>query len=540
MTAKPFVVAIDQGTTSTRALTLDASGESRITAAVEHRQSYPQPGWVEHDPLELVRNIESCLAASHGAASVAIDNQGESCLAWDTQTKEPLSPVIVWQDSRTQDVVDRLKAAGMEDEILRRSGLPLDSYFSASKLAWLYRNVKDAERLRAAGRLRLGTTDAFFLDRLTGRCVTDITTASRTSLLNIREGAWDSELCRLFEVPADTLPDVVDTTGDFGALTIEGEKVPLTVSIVDQQAALYGHGCRTAGDAKVTFGTGAFALMVTGPSLKQGPAQGLLPTIAWRKRGEQPTFALDGAVYTACAAVNWARSLGLFESFDQINHFDGPAAIEQGIAFVPALTGLACPHWNRDARGAWFGLSLEVKPLDMVRAVLEGVALRTAEVIDAMDSLTPIKGDLSVDGGLCRNPYFCQFLADVLDRKVLVATESELTAVGAALLATEACGMTVPEISGRTHYAPRSPIGDARSRFNAACDAVKALAREGARASSGTNDVQAIQVISLRLPSNPRDAGASLASFRSWVGRRHLWSLAERVGFEPPRCLQHR
>ena len=475
MTESPFVAAIDQGTTSTRALTLDSHGRSQVVAAIEHRQFYPQPGWVEHDPLELVKNIESCLSAAPSAAAVAMDNQGESCLAWDADTKEPLSPVIVWQDSRTQDVVDRLKAEGAEDDVMRRSGLPLDSYFSASKLAWLYRNVRDAERLHKAGRLRLGTTDAFFLDRLTGRCVTDITTASRTSLLNIETGAWDAELCRLFGVPMESLPEVVDTTGDFGSLQIGGKGVPLTVSIVDQQAALYGHGCRSAGDAKVTFGTGAFALMVTGPALKRGPEWGLLPTIAWRKHGEEATYALDGAVYTACAAVNWARSLGLFESFDEINSFDGPAAIDRGITFVPALAGLACPHWNRDARGAWFGLSLEVKPLDMVRAVLEGIALRTAEVIDAMASLTPIRGDLSVDGGLCRNPYFCQFLADVLDRPVLVATENELTAVGAALLAMETCGMPVPEISGRTHYAPKTSWADARPRFTAACEAVKSL-----------------------------------------------------------------
>ena len=469
MSATPVVVAIDQGTTSTRSVSLDADGKTTVRHAVEHQQFYPNENWVEHDPEELVQNIELCLEASGGADAIAIDNQGESCLAWDAETKEPLSQVVVWQDSRTQKAVDQLKLDGVEPEVLSRSGLPLDSYFSASKLAWLYESLPEAKSLHSRGRLRLGTTDAFFLDRLTGHCKTDISTASRTSLLNIDTGEWDSELCRIFNVPIDALPPVSDSTGDFGSIQVCGKKIPVTASIVDQQAALYGHGCRANGDAKITFGTGAFALMVTGSKIVRAPEKGLLPTVAWRHAGEPATFAIDGGVYTAGAAVNWARGLGLFETFDQINAFDGEPAIEKGLVFVPALAGLACPHWNRDARGTWFGMALETKKQDLVRAVLEGVAFRTAEVIDAMNTLIPVSGDLSIDGGLSSNPYFMQFLCNVLERPIVVSSEAELTASGAARMAADCIGKPVPSPESGQRYITKTPRADTRERFAEAC-----------------------------------------------------------------------
>jgi len=459
------VLAIDQGTTSTRALRLDRDGSARVVKAVEHRQSYPQTGWVEHDPEELVANILLCLEAGPNADAIGFSNQGESCLAWDSQTKQPLSQVVVWQDSRTEPEIDRLKVAGAEADVLAASGLPLDSYFSASKLAWLYRTLPEARALHGQGRLRLGTTDAFFLDRLTGQCVTDIATASRTSLLNLGTGQWDPALCDLFGVPIEALPAIRPATGDFGEVCFDGRAVPVTASIVDQQAALYGHGCRGRGDAKVTFGTGAFALMVTGPERLQAPERGLLPTVAWQRDGEPPTYALDGGVYCASAAVNWARSLGLFATFDQINAFAEPAAIGRGIAFVPALAGLACPHWDRAARGLWVGLSLDTGPHTLVQAILEGVALRTAEVVSAMDALVPIEGGLSVDGGLVNNAYFRQFLADVLGRPVRVPSGGELTAIGTARLAAEAAGIAIAADDAATTIEPRALPADYGARF---------------------------------------------------------------------------
>ncbi len=448
------IAAIDQGTTSTRALALQPDGSVAVVKAIEHRQIYPRPGWVEHDPLELVRNIVACAEAVETPEALGIDNQGESCLAWDAETVEPVSPVIVWQDSRTAETIENLKADGAEALTLERAGLPLDAYFSASKLAWILANVPQARSLHGRGRLRLGTTDAFFLHRLTGRCVTDITTASRTSLMNIAGGAWDAELCRLFGVPPETLPEIVATTGDFGALDVNGRKVPVTASIVDQQAALYGHGCRDAGDAKITFGTGAFALMVTGTQMRRAPEQGLLPTVAWQFQGEPPVYALDGGVYTASAAVNWARGLGLFESFDALNALQGEAAIDQGLAFVPALSGLACPYWDRRARGLWVGLSIDHGRDAMMKSILEGVAFRAAEVIAAMQAQVPSTAPVSIDGGMSRNPYFTRFLAEVLDREIRVSGTAELTGSGTIRLAARASGVAVEENSQWTAVRP--------------------------------------------------------------------------------------
>lgn len=464
------VVAIDQGTTSTRSLVLAKGQAPSVLRAIEHKQVYPQPGWVEHDPEELVRNILLCAEAADDIEAIGIDNQGESCLAWDRETKAAVSPVLVWQDNRTQAAIDRLKADGAEAMVLERAGLPLDSYFSAAKLAWILENNPEARRLAAEGRLRLGTTDAFFLDRLTGHCVTDITTASRTSLMNLASGAWDPDLCALFGVPVEALPQIVPSTGDFGTMQVNGRAVPVTASIVDQQAALYGHGCRAAGDAKITFGTGAFALMVTGAEIHRAPEKGLLPTVAWQKQGEAPVYGLDGGVYSASAAVNWARSLGLFEDFDAINSFEGPTAVERGLVFVPALTGLACPHWDRGARGLWLGMALETTRRDLVQAVLEGVAFRAAEVLTAMNERVAIAGPLSIDGGMAANGYFLQFLADILQRDLAVPQSGELTAMGTARLTAEVIGAVAEETDVVSVVKPQVDQDRHRADFAKAVD----------------------------------------------------------------------
>jgi len=462
------IAALDQGTTSTRALALQPDGGAAVVKALEHRQIYPRAGWVEHDPEELVANLLACAAAVEGLEALGIDNQGESCLAWHGETGEAISPVIVWQDSRTAETIEALKRDGAEAETLARAGLPLDAYFSASKLAWIVDHVPEAKHLLATGRLRLGTTDAFFLQRLSGRCVTDITTASRTSLMNLETGQWDPELCRLFGVPLEALPEIAPTTGDFGAVRVNGRFVPVVASLVDQQAALYGHGCRAAGDAKITFGTGAFALMVTGSEIRRAPDKGLLPTVAWQLAGERPVYALDGGVYAASAAVNWARALGLFDSFDDLSALQGPPALEGGLAFVPALSGLACPHWDRRARGLWLGLSIDHGRADLMKAILEGVACRAAEVIAAMSTLVPSSAPLSIDGGLSRNRYFTQFLADVLEREVRVAANPELTGSGTAWLAAQACGQAVEAVGKVIIVSPQQPRAALLTRFTEA------------------------------------------------------------------------
>ena len=438
------LAAIDQGTTSTRVLVADEAGGLDIVHSLRHAQHYPRVGWVEHDARELLANVAACIEAAGAVDAIGIDNQGESCLAWDALTGEPLSPVIVWQDNRTQDVIERLRGEGGEALTLARAGLPLDPYFSASKLAWILEHLPEARAAHASGRLRLGTTDAFFLDRLTGRFVTDAATASRTSLMNLETLEWDRELCRLFGVPVECLPEIGQSAG--GIIGMAG-KVPITASIVDQQAALYGHGCRRPGEAKITFGTGAFALAVTGDRIVRNAAIGLLPTIAW-KTPEETVYAVDGGVYDAGSAVEWLGRIGILDGVDGLQAFDGGPAIERGLVFVPALSGLGCPHWDRSAAGLWLGMSADTTRAQMRQSALEGIALATAEVIRAMAAEVAIGEALSIDGGLSRSPYFAQFLADALGRDIRTRAFDELTSLGCAALAGLALGAELPKRAG--------------------------------------------------------------------------------------------
>lgn len=456
-------VAIDQGTTSTRALVATTDGQAHIVCSLRHNQEFPHTGWVEHNGLELLENVKTCIAAAGPVDAIGIDNQGESCLGWDALTGEPVSPVIVWQDNRTMARIDSLRAEGAEPLTLGRAGLPLDAYFSAAKLAWILANVPAARAAHSAGRLRLGTTDAFFLDRLCGRFVTDPTTASRTSLLNLETCSWDEDLCRLFGVPIETLPEIVPT-----AATVLGyyTGIPVTASVVDQQAALYGHGCRKASDAKITFGTGAFALTLTGSEIVRAPEIGLLPTIAWQTPHET-VYAVDGGVYDAGSVVEWLKRLGMIASVDELVDFPQTSAIDRGLVFVPALSGLACPYWDRSAAGMWLGMSADTTPRDLCQAALEGVALCATEVIDAIQKRQGVSRVISVDGGLSRNVYFMQFLTDTLGRTIRVPNFHELSSFGCAALAALALNVElVPPDLGVTTYLPqRNASEKRRTRF---------------------------------------------------------------------------
>ncbi|GLR66366.1 carbohydrate kinase [Acidocella aquatica] len=420
------ILAIDQGTTSTKAYLRMADGTTRLAGSRGHSQLHPHPGWVEHDPLELLENIRALLAAAAPFARLGLANQGETVVAWDAQTKRPLHNAIVWQDNRTSPETERLKAAGLEAETLARAGLPLDPYFSATKLRWLLDNTQDARALHRQGRLRLGTSDAFFIDCLTGTFATDVSTASRTSLLNLRTLQWDETLCALFGVPLECLPEIRPTAGDFGQLP---GGATLTASAVDQQAALFGHGCQQPGDIKITFGTGAFALGLTGAAPVMGGTTGLLPTAAWQIGAAAPQFALEGGILTAGSALEWLRGIGLLADFAEIDALSGPSAAAQGVFFVPALAGLGCPYWDRTARGAWLGLSLETPRAALIRAVVEGIALRAAELAAAFAKTSPL-ARVSIDGGLSRSTYFTQFLANALGHPVSVAASADLTALG--------------------------------------------------------------------------------------------------------------
>ncbi len=448
------VVAIDQGTTSTRAFVLDRDGTGEIVCARSHKQNYPKPGWVEHNPMELLNNVKTCLTAAGTVDAIGIANQGESCLAWDARSGTPISPVIVWQDRRTENTISGLKAQGMAETVRLKCGLPLDTYFSAGKMGWIMANIPQARQLQAQGHLRLGTTDAFFLDRLTGHFATDVTTASRTSLLNLQSLNWDPELCEIFGVPLNALPEVRPSMADFGSLELAGRQVRITANIVDQQASLFGHGCRIPGDAKITFGTGAFALVVADG--RPAPDSASLPTLAWQNGDNPPVFAVEGGVFSAGSALNWARSLGLFTEFTELNQFENCSAISRNIAFVPALTGLGCPHWDGLATGMWIGMSLETTRLDLVQAVLEGIVFRTAEVLDTLATHTQLKNEISIDGGLSENPYFCQFLANVLHRNIVVPNGHEITALGAACMAAGQKASIAPRTENVTRYAPQN------------------------------------------------------------------------------------
>jgi glycerol kinase len=463
----PAVIAIDQGTTGSKAYRLDASGRFTAVAALEHRQIYPQPGWVEHDAGELLDHLRRLIEQAGDAAALGIDNQGETVVAWNASSGEPICNAIVWQDSRTQEATERLKGEGAEASTIARAGLPLDPYFSASKLRWIIDHVPAAKDLLARGKLRLGTSDSFFLDRLAGVYATDVTTASRTSLMNLATGEWDPELCRLFGVPIDALAEIRPTVGEFGSIG----RLPIRASIVDQQAALFGHGCRHGGQAKITFGTGAFALALAERDIAPDAVAGMNRTVAWQFGKSPMVLAIEGGIYNAASAVNWARGLGLFADFAEIEGFSARPAIERGLVFVPALSGLAAPYWDREAAGLWLGMGLETGPADMMQALLEGVALLSAELIVAMDRATPLSGAISIDGGLSKNAYFCDFLAEALDRPVSVPASADLTGLGTAQLALIGAGLaTVQDLpQGPPPQRVTSPQGRlsdaARSRF---------------------------------------------------------------------------
>jgi len=465
------ILAIDQGTTATKTYTLDSDGHFAFCRSVDHRQIYPQPGWVEHDPEALLTNVKQSIEAANDIDAIGIDNQGETVIAWDGAGGMPIYNAIVWQDQRTTEFTQALKARGAEQLTLERAGLPLDPYFSASKLRWILKNVPRAAKLLKKGQLRLGTSDSFFIDRLTGEYATDVTTASRTSLMNLETCDWDPDLCQIFDIPLEILPEIRPTAGDFGVVASSGGEIPLSASVVDQQAALLGHGCLASGQIKATFGTGVFALANVGEDIQRDHTRGILSTVAWQLVGRRPIYAVDAGVYNAGSAVNWAKNLGLFAELGDIDHFAKPCAISRGLVFVPALSGLACPYWDRSAAGLWLGMSLETTRQDLCQALLEGVALRTAQLLDAIFHLTGRQDSLSVDGGLINNSYFCQFLADITRCKIVVPVSPDITAYGTGRLALIGSGIVkdlcdlAPAPKPQKIITPRKDLTHLNERF---------------------------------------------------------------------------
>ena len=441
-----YVLAIDQGTTSTRAAVFNERGQCLASAAREFRQRYPQPGWVEHDPLEILQTVADVVPLALAQAritpselaAIGLTNQRETILLWDRATGQPVTPAIVWQDRRTAAFCRARRAD--EPWLFERTGLVLDPYFSATKIRWLLQNDPTLKARAEAGHLAVGTIDSWLLWNLTGGKVhaTDHSNASRTLLLNLHTVRWDAELCRYFDVPETLLPAIQASASKFGvtaALPFLAEGIPITGIAGDQQAALFGQGGFHAGAAKCTYGTGAFFLLHTGGKpihSKHRLLSSLAATI-----DDTPQYVLEGSVFIAGAAVQWLRDgLHLFANASDSEMLAAASTAEEPILFVPGFVGLGAPHWAPDVRGVLFGLTRSTSAADLARAVLEGVALQVVDLIEAADKDThePLH-TLRVDGGMARNAWFLQCQANLLGRPVQPSLEKEATALGAAFLA---------------------------------------------------------------------------------------------------------
>ena len=445
--ADPLLLAIDQGTTSTRALVFDGMGKPVAVAQQPLRQIYPANGWVEHDPEEIwAATMAVCARAAAevgGAArikAIGITNQRETSVLWDRKTGAAVMNAIVWQDRRGASRCAELKAAGHEAAIQSKTGLLIDSYFSATKVEWVLRNVPGLRERAVRGEIAFGTIDSFLLWRLTGGAVhaTDATNASRTMLFDIHRGVWDDGLLALFDIPRALLPEVRDTAGVFGTTTLLGREIPIAALVGDQQGALVGQACFDAGMTKSTYGTGCFVLVNTGRAALASRHR-LLTTIAYRIAGAT-TYALEGSIFNAGTVVQWLRD----EARMIANSADSEAVAAGlddvggagGVYFVPAFTGLGAPHWDPDARGAILGLTRDSGAARIVRAGLESVAYQTADLISALRSDGIAEpGALRVDGGMAANTWFLQFLADMTDVPVERPASAETTVAGAAFLA---------------------------------------------------------------------------------------------------------
>jgi glycerol kinase len=466
------ILAIDQGTTGTTCFVYDERFEPIGRAYREFEQHFPKPGWVEHDLVELwsvTHAVAGEALADAGdvrpgeLAAVAIANQRETVCVWDPSTGEPLHRALVWQDRRTTPLCERLRAGGHEPLIRARTGLVLDPYFSATKIAWLLEHVSGLRERARDGTAVFGTIDSWLLFKLTGEHLTDASNASRTMLYDISAGRWDPELLDLFEIPARALPEVRPSAGVFARTlpaALHGHAVPLAGVAGDQQAALFGQACVDPGLGKNTYGTGSFALLNTGFSPPR-PASGLLGTVAWQI-GSSTTYALEASIFATGAAVQWLRDgLRIVDSAAETEPLAASLAANDGVYFVPALTGLGSPHWDPHARGTIVGLTRGATRAHLARATLEAIAYQTHDAVRAMETASgQALAELRVDGGATANEWLMQFQADVLGVPVVLAATSETTALGAGYLAGVGAGLcTISDIaatrSERRRYEPR-------------------------------------------------------------------------------------
>ncbi len=445
-----YILALDQGTTSSRAIIFDHAGAIQAVAQKEFPQLFPQPGWVEHHPADIWNSqwqvarqaLARARLTARDLAAIGITNQRETTLVWDRDTGKPLGNAIVWQDRRTAAMCDRLKARGLEQVIRRKTGLVLDAYFSATKLQWILQHVKGAREKARTGALAFGTVDSWLVWNLTGgkQHVTDVSNASRTMLFNIRTGDWDDELLALFDVPRSVLPEVRSSSEVYGETSLFGQPVPIAGIAGDQQAALFGQVCTRPGMVKNTYGTGCFMLMNTGAK-PIASKNNLLTTVAWRI-GDRTEYALEGSIFIAGAVVQWLRDgLGIIKHSRDIETLAARVPDTGGVYLVPAFAGLGAPHWDQYARGLLAGITRGTTAAHIARAALEGIALQVMDVLHAMEADAGIRlKELRVDGGACANNLLMQFQSDLLDVPVVRPQVSETTALGAAYLAGLAVG----------------------------------------------------------------------------------------------------
>jgi glycerol kinase len=470
-----FILSLDQGTSSSRAIVFDHNGEIRSVAQREFEQIFPQSGWVEHDPQQIWASQASVIAEAISKiginglniAAIGITNQRETTIVWDVDTDLPVYNAIVWQDRRTSEYCDKLVRDGLVDKIRKKTGLIIDAYFSATKVKWILDNVPGARKRAEDGKLRFGTVDSWLVWQLTrGRVhVTDVTNASRTMLFNIHTLEWDTDLLELFDIPRSMMPEVKSSSEVYGytTTTMFAHKVPIAGIAGDQQAALFGQMCVEPGSVKNTYGTGCFLLMNTGSEAIESKNR-MLTTIAW-KIDDKVTYALEGSVFVAGSVVQWLRDgLKCIEKSSDVEALASSVADTGGVYYVPALTGLGAPYWDQYARGTISGISRGTTVAHIARAALEGVAYEVYDIVKAMerDSSLPI-ANLKVDGGASRNNLLMQFQSDILACDVLRPRITETTALGAAYLAGLAVGYWsgVDEVSRQWQVEHRfSPVGD--------------------------------------------------------------------------------
>ena len=480
-----YVLALDQGTTSSRALLFDEQGQVRSVAQREFDQIFPQPGWVEHNPAQIVSSqfavAQEAISKAGGAeiSAIGIANQRETTIVWRRDNGEPVYNAIVWQDRRTADFCERLRSQGHGPLIQQRTGLLIDSYFSATKISWILDNVPGARALAESGKLAFGTVDTWLLWKLTGGRVhvTDATNASRTMLLNIHTGEWDHELLELFRVPISMMPAVHSSSEVYGEVSgVHGlDRIPVAGIAGDQQAALFGQRCTRPGLTKNTYGTGCFMLQNTGRRAVAS-ANRLVTTIAWRLGGVTE-YALEGSVFIGGAVVQWLRDgLKLIQKSADVEALANSVPDNGGVYLVPAFVGLGAPHWDSYARGSIFGLTRGATSGHIARAALESIAYQVADLLDAMrlDSGDAVQ-ELRVDGGAAANDSLMQFQSDILDVPVVRPAVTETTALGAAFLAGRAVGVWKNDFNSSAandrRFEPRMPSSrtrDLRNRWNEA------------------------------------------------------------------------